>query len=180
MTGLPNRALFVDGVSQALARGVRKPQTTAVLFADLDNFKAINDTLGHAGGDELLIVVAHRIRDSLRLSDSAARFGGDEFAILLEDIGGEERIRNACARIMASLVAQVTIQGTVIDPGVSIGVAHCRDASGDADGLLRDADLAMYAAKAAGKGNYKLFTPAMQNRAARRLEHEASLARALD
>ena len=161
LTGLPNRALFVDQLAQALARTQRKPQTTAVLFADLDNFKAINDSLGHAAGDELLIVIAGRIRESLRPSDSAARFGGDEFAILLEDIGSEAQVMATCDRIMASLVAPVEIQGTIIDPGASIGVAVSREAISTADRLLRDADVAMYAAKAAGKGNYKLFAEAM-------------------
>ena len=180
LTGLPNRALFVDRVTQALARSERKPQTTAVLFADLDNFKTINDSLGHAAGDELLMVVARRIRESLRPSDSAARFGGDEFAILLEDIGSERRIMNACERIMVSLVAQVDIQGTMIDPRASIGVALSRDATCNADGLLRDADLAMYAAKAAGKGNYKLYSPGMDTRIVGRLQLRSDLAHALD
>jgi diguanylate cyclase (GGDEF)-like protein len=180
LTGLPNRALFVDRVTQALARSGRKTQTNAVLFADLDNFKAINDSLGHAAGDELLIVIARRLRESLRPSDSAARFGGDEFAILLEDIGSEERTMNACERIMVSLGAQIEIHGTTIDPGASIGVALSGDAACSADGLLRDADLAMYAAKAAGKGNYKLYNPAMHTRIVGRLQLESDLARALD
>jgi diguanylate cyclase (GGDEF)-like protein len=180
LTGLPNRALFVDRVGHALARSQRKAQTTAVLFADLDNFKAINDRLGHAAGDEPLVVIARRIRESLRASDSAARFGGDEFAILLEDIGNEGRVMNAGARIMVSLVAPVDIQGTTIAPGASIGVALSRDAACDADGLLRDADLAMYAAKAAGKGTYKLYRPLMHTRVAGRLQLESDLARTLD
>jgi diguanylate cyclase (GGDEF)-like protein len=180
LTGLPNRALFVDRVGQALARSERKAQTTAVLFADLDNFKAINDSLGHAAGDELLVIIARRIRESLRPSDSAARFGGDEFAILLEDIGNEGRVMNACERIMASLAAPVDIQGMTIDPGASIGVALTRDATCDADRLLRDADLAMYAAKAAGKGTYKVYRPAMRTRVIGRLQLESDLARTLD
>ncbi len=180
LTGLPNRALFVDRVTQALARGGRTTQITAVLFADLDNFKAINDSLGHAGGDELLVVIARRLRESLRPSDSAARFGGDEFAILLENIGSEGRVVNTCERIMMSLAAPVDIQGTMIDPGASIGVALSSTVLCDADGLLRDADVAMYAAKAAGKGTYKLFSPAMQTRAVGRLQLEADLARSRD
>jgi diguanylate cyclase (GGDEF)-like protein len=180
LTGLPNRALFVDRVGQALARSERKTQTTAVLFADLDNFKAINDSLGHAAGDELLVIIARRIRESLRPSDSAARFGGDEFAILLEDIGNEGRVMNACERIMGSLAAPVDIQGMTIDPGASIGVALTRDATCDADRLLRDADLAMYAAKAAGKGTYKVYRPAMRTRVIGRLQLESDLARTLD
>jgi diguanylate cyclase (GGDEF)-like protein len=175
LTGLPNRALFVDRVGQALARSGRKMRITAVLFADLDNFKSINDSLGHAGGDQLLIVIARRLRESLRPSDSAARFGGDEFAVLLEDIGSEGRVMSACERIMMSLAAPVDIQGTTIDPGASIGVALSGDATRDADHLLRDADVAMYAAKAAGKGNYKLFSPAMHTRTGR-LQFESGLA----
>jgi diguanylate cyclase (GGDEF)-like protein len=180
LTGLPNRALFVDRVDQALARSRRTTQTTAVLFADLDNFKAINDSLGHAAGDELLIAIARRIRESLRPSDSAARFGGDEFAILLEDIGSEERVVSTCERIMVSVSAPIEIQGTVIVPGASIGVALSREATCDADRLLRDADLAMYAAKTAGKGNYKLYRPEMRSRAVGRLQLESDLVRTLD
>jgi diguanylate cyclase (GGDEF)-like protein len=180
LTGLPNRALFVDRVDQALARSRRTTRTTAVLFADLDNFKAINDSLGHAAGDELLVVIARRIRESLRPSDSAARFGGDEFAILLEDIGGEDRVVNACERIMVSLAAPVEIQGAVIDPGASIGVALSHETTYDADRLLRDADLAMYAAKTAGKGTYKLYHPDMRTRVVGRLQLESDLVRTLD
>jgi diguanylate cyclase (GGDEF)-like protein len=180
LTGLPNRALFVDRVTQALARSGRTAHTTAVLFADLDNFKAVNDGLGHAGGDELLIVIAHRIRESLRPSDTAARFGGDEFAILLEDIGTEARVMSACERIMGSLVAPVDIHGTTIDPGASIGVALSYDHTAHADQLLRNADLAMYSAKAAGKGTYRLFSAAMHARAVGRLQLESDLAQALD
>jgi diguanylate cyclase (GGDEF)-like protein len=151
-----------------------------VLFADLDNFKAINDSLGHAGGDELLVVIARRLRESLRPSDSAARFGGDEFAILLENIGSEGRVVNTCERIMVSLGTPVDIQGTMIDPGASIGVALSGSELCDADGVLLDADVAMYAAKAAGKGTYKLFSPAMHARAVGRLQLEADLARSRD
>jgi diguanylate cyclase (GGDEF)-like protein len=179
LTGLPNRALFVDRVTQALARSGRTAHTTAVLCADLDNFKAVNDGLGHAGGDELLIVIARRIRESLRPSDTAARFGGDEFAILLEDIGSEARVMSACERIMGSLVAPVDIHGTTIDPGASIGVALSYDHTAHADQLLRNADLAMYSAKAAGKGTYRLFSAAMHARAGR-LQLDSDLAQTLD
>jgi diguanylate cyclase (GGDEF)-like protein len=180
LTGLPNRKLFVDRVTQALARGGRKPQTTAVLFADLDNFKAINDSFGHAGGDELLIVIARRLRESLRPSDSAARFGGDEFAVLLEDIGTDDRVASACERIMSALVAPVDIQGATIDPGASIGVALCCDGTGQTDHLLRDADIAMYSAKAAGKGTYRFYSPAMRARVTSRLQLESDVAHAPD
>ena len=167
LTGLPNRALFVDRVTRALARSRRTPQTTAVLFADLDNLKSVNDSLGHAAGDELLIVVARRLHESLRPADSAARFGGDEFAVLLEDIGGRDQVVGACERILASVIAPVVIEGTTIEPGASIGVALSSSGVFNAERLLRDADLAMYSAKASGKGTYAVYDETMRGEAGR-------------
>jgi diguanylate cyclase (GGDEF)-like protein len=167
LTGLPNRALFVERVARALARGGRTPQITAVLFADLDNLKSINDTLGHAAGDQLLTVVARRLQESLRPSDTAARFGGDEFAVLLENIGGNTQVIGACERIMASLTAPVDIQGSVMHPSASIGVALSSRDAFDAESLLRHADLAMYSAKAAGKGTFEIYESPAQARAHR-------------
>jgi diguanylate cyclase (GGDEF)-like protein len=176
LTGLPNRALFVDRVGQALARSGRKPQTTAVLFADLDNFKLINDNLGHAAGDHILTDVARRFKEALRPADTVARFGGDEFAMLLENIGTAAQVVQVCERLMSALAeAPLDIQGTMVTPGVSIGIALVFGDEVDADRLLRDADLAMYSAKAAGKGNFQFYDPEMRQRVAGRLQIESAL-----
>jgi diguanylate cyclase (GGDEF)-like protein len=179
LTGLPNRALFVDRVARALARSVRTPQTTAVLFADLDNLKSINDSLGHAAGDQLLTVVARRLQESLRPSDTAARFGGDEFAVLLEDVGGRDQVIGACERIIASVTAPVVIDGSTIEPGVSIGVALSSGDLFDAERLLRHADLAMYRAKDSGKGTYVIYDKSMRRRAGR-LQLASDVSQAFD
>lgn len=179
LTGLPNRALFVDRVSRALARNGRAPQTSAVLFADLDNLKEINDSLGHAAGDQLLTMVARRLQEALRPSDTAARFGGDEFAVLLEDIGGSDQVIRACERIMASLSAPLDIHGTTIEPSASIGIALSGSDAGDADRLLRHADLAMYKAKAAGKGTYEIYDTKTPRRGGR-LQLASDVAQAFD
>jgi diguanylate cyclase (GGDEF)-like protein len=179
LTGLHNRALFVDRVRQALARSERVPNATAVLFADLDNLKSINDTLGHDAGDQLLVEVGKRLQASLRPSDSAARFGGDEFAMLLENIGGREQVIGAGERIMASLTAPFDINGTTIRPSASIGIAVSAGIAVDPDRLVRDADRAMYHAKANGKGRYQVYHPTMDHRDAR-LQLVADVAHALD
>ena len=179
LTGLPNRALFVDRVTRALARSGRTPQTTAVLFADLDNLKEINDSLGHAAGDQLLKMVARRLQEALRPSDTAARFGGDEFAVLLEDIGSHEQVIRACERIMASLGAPLDILGTTVEPSASIGIALSGKEADNADRLLRHADLAMYEAKAAGKGTYAVYDATTQRRGGR-LQLASDVAQALD
>ncbi len=179
LTGLPNRALFVDRVSRALARNGRAPQTSAVLFADLDNLKEINDSLGHAAGDQLLTMVARRLQEALRPSDTAARFGGDEFAVLLEDIGSSDQVIRACERIMASLSAPLDIHGTTIEPSASIGIALSGSDAGDVDRLLRHADLAMYKAKAAGKGTYEVYDSKTPRRGGR-LQLASDVAQAFD
>ena len=163
LTGLPNRALFVDRVTRALARSGRTPQTAAVFFADLDNLKEVNDSLGHAAGDQLLTTVARRLQAALRPSDTAARFGGDEFAVLLEDVGSHDQVIRACERIMASLGAPLDIQGTTVEPSASIGIALSGRDADDAIQLLRHADLAMYEAKAAGKGTYEVYDAMSQH-----------------
>ncbi len=179
LTGLPNRALFVDRVTRALARSGRTPQTAAVLFADLDNLKEINDSLGHAAGDQLLTMVARRLQEALRPSDTAARFGGDEFAVLLEDIGSHEQVIRTCERIMASLRAPLDIRGTTIEPSASIGIAMSGRYAGDAERLLRHADLAMYEAKADGKGTYAVYDATTHHRGGR-LQLASDVAQSVD
>ena len=169
LTGLANRSLFADRVVHALARLERDESECGVLFIDLDDFKTVNDTLGHAAGDQLLIAVAQRVTSCLRPGDTGARLGGDEFAVLLEDIAGPEDAARVAARITHSLRLPVQVAGQAVHVRASVGIGTSRDVSA-ADELLRNADLAMYMAKADGKGRFKVFEPSM--RAAVVLRHE--------
>jgi diguanylate cyclase (GGDEF)-like protein/PAS domain S-box-containing protein len=179
LTQLANQALFRDRVAHALVRASRHDSHLAVLFLDLDNFKTVNDSLGHTAGDELLVAVADRLGDCLRLEDTAARLGGDEFAVLLEDLADKREATEVADRVRAALRRPLTIAGREMVVGVSVGIAF--DLPGtDSDQLLRNADLAMYTAKSRGKGRYEIFEPEMHATAVRRLEMEADLRRALD
>ena len=182
VTGLPNRALFRDRVGHAIARQRRREDELAVLFLDLDDFKTINDSLGHAAGDELLRTVGERLHASIRAVDTAARFGGDEFAILLEATGGEIGAPEVAQRILASLAEPISLDGRAVFVHASVGIAMCDDTCwgpGGADSLLRNADVAMYMAKEGGKNRYQIFEPAMHTAAVARLELKADLLRAL-
>jgi diguanylate cyclase (GGDEF)-like protein/PAS domain S-box-containing protein len=156
LTGLANRALFQDRLQHALARGIRYGEPVSILFLDLDDFKTVNDSLGHSAGDEMLIAVAERLKGCLRQSDMAARFGGDEFAILLENTSGHEA-EVAAQRIMRTLAAPVGLQGQYVRANGSIGIAVAADGLGTQEELLRNADIAMYAAKGAGKAKYAVY-----------------------
>ena len=185
LTGLPNRVLFVDRLSHALVRRARSTNGLAVLFVDLDNFKDVNDRLGHAVGDRLLRLVASRLRGVLRAEDSACRLGGDEFAFLLED-STTPRAERVAERILAALAAPFELGEGTVTLSASIGIAVTSgpmnedDATAAADELLRDADTAMYAAKGLGKGRVRVFSRGMEDTAARRRELGTALARALD
>jgi diguanylate cyclase (GGDEF)-like protein/PAS domain S-box-containing protein len=159
LTGLANRALFRDRLDQALARAARSDRLLAVLLVDLDGFKQVNDSLGHDAGDQLLQEVAQRFRSVVRPSDTVARFGGDEFALLLEDISEHEAVGFA-QRFLDRLGAPVTIARREVVLGASVGVV-LRSGTGRSEELIRDADVAMYAAKDAGRGRYELFCPEM-------------------
>jgi diguanylate cyclase (GGDEF)-like protein/PAS domain S-box-containing protein len=176
LTGLPNRALFVDRIEHALARGRRDPSKVTVFFLDLDDFKTVNDSLGHAAGDQLLVEAGERLRQCLRPSDTAARFGGDEFSVLVEVAGGEP-IRLA-ERILTRLREPFIVEGTEVQISATIGIATSRRGS-TAIELLRDADVAMYAAKAAGKGGWRQFEPSMHESVRRRLELKGALERGI-
>jgi len=182
LTGLANRALFADRLDHALARTDRRAAPVAVLFVDLDDFKAVNDGAGHTAGDDLLVAVADRLRRTLRPSDTIARLGGDEFAVLIEDAVDSEQPDAAAQRLLAALAepfdggddgAQVRITASV---GIAIGAAGQHDAAE----LLRHADVAMYAAKAAGKSRSALFEPEMDSAIIGQLRLKAELTRAVE
>jgi diguanylate cyclase (GGDEF)-like protein len=177
LTGLPNRALFLDRLEVALARAERTGNPASVLFCDLDGFKTVNDSLGLQAGDRLLILVAERLRACLRPSDTLARLGGDEFAVLLEELHEPEDSARAAQRMLDSLEAPFSLSGREIFVSASIGIAA---GTGEPDTLLRDADLAMYRAKALGKGRYAAFEPHMHTAVVERLELELDLKRAVE
>jgi diguanylate cyclase (GGDEF)-like protein len=177
LTGLPNRALLLDRLELALGRAERSGQPVTVLFLDLDGFKVVNDSLGHLAGDRLLIDVARRLRDCLRRGDTAARIGGDEFAIVLGDGDEAERAPRVAERIIASLSQPFDLLGREVFISASIGIASGHE---EPDDLLRNADVAMYRVKRSGEGGYALFEPSMHAAVIERLEIEADLRRAVE
>ncbi|GAA3246546.1 putative bifunctional diguanylate cyclase/phosphodiesterase [Dactylosporangium siamense] len=184
LTGLASRALFLERLEHGLAGAARHPGRVAVLFIDLDRFKVVNDSLGHAAGDALLIEAAHRLRSCLRRTDTAARIGGDEFAVALFDLAAGEAEKIA-QRMLGLLQDPFEVLGKEVFVNASIGVTFNQDSDGTAGGgtgedLIRAADLAMYQAKRNGKGRYELFEPAMQERLLRTLDLEADLRRAVE
>lgn len=182
LTGLPNRALFIDRLQHALKARERRPGGVAVLFMDLDGFKKVNDSLGHPAGDALLQDAAQRIAGCLRAGDSVARFGGDEFAVILEEVSDDEAARRLAARIIARLGEPFTLAQREVYVGASIGIALCAgpDAAATPEELMKQADIALYRAKDAGKGCAALFAPEMSDWAIGSLKLEAGLRRAID
>jgi diguanylate cyclase (GGDEF)-like protein len=144
LTDLPNRSLFRDRLDLALARLEREPAVVAVFFLDLDDFKAVNDRFGHAAGDCVLIEMAQRIRGSIRATDTAARFGGDEFLVLCDQLADAEAVDQLAGRVRQALAAPYEIEGERVDVGVSIGVSMTRDPQAHPEELIRSADIAMF------------------------------------
>jgi diguanylate cyclase (GGDEF)-like protein/PAS domain S-box-containing protein len=180
LTALPNRLLFVDRVEHALGMAQRRGTPLAVYFLDLDHFKLINDSLGHHTGDELLKAVAPRLRRHLRHADTVARFGGDEFAILVEEVYDQREAAVIADRIRDAFADPFTIRGYDQFISASIGVAVAGDGQQDAESLIRDADAAMYRAKDEGRNRTEMFDEAMRANAFQRLELERELRRALE
>lgn len=192
LTNLPNRLLFVEQLGKAIARAERQGTRVSVMFIDLDNFKRVNDTLGHNAGDELLRQVSARLSRLLRAHDSVmrvpgceeptsiARLGGDEFIVQLTDVARLDDVASIARRLVEGLNLPVTINGTEVFVGGSIGVAMYPEDGNDIDSLMMNADTAMYRAKAAGRGGFQFYHRSMNDRALERLQMEMSLRRALE
>ena len=179
LTGLANREVLQDRLVQALGRAARHQRPVAVLLCDLDDFKHVNDTHGHAIGDQLLSVIAERLRDAARATDTVARLGGDEFAILCEDLHGHRDAIEIARRVLAVTEEPVEIEGRQLRAGVSIGIA-VDDGQRSGQDLLRDADIALYEAKDDGKQQWSVHRRRMTERAHARLQLASDLARAVE
>jgi diguanylate cyclase (GGDEF)-like protein len=179
LTNLPNRALFMDRLSHGLTRAQRRHEHLAVLFLDLDRFKVVNDTLGHSVGDQLLVEVSRRLTSALRPGDTVARLGGDEFGILLEDVADAETAETVALRVEESLGKPYRFEGREVFVTASIGIALSSAKLGLPEEILRDADLAMYHAKAKGKARHEIFDGSMSAPALDRMDLEMDLRSAI-
>jgi diguanylate cyclase (GGDEF)-like protein len=179
LTGLPNRTLFLDRLEQALSRLERSETLVAVLFLDLDRFKLVNDSLGHEAGDRLLRAIAERLTSVLRPGDTAARFGGDEFTLLCENLTSPDAALAIAERVADAVRRPVQLGDTEVMPSTSVGIALSGDPTDAPDDLIRNADAAMYTAKERGRARFELFDDAMRARAMERLRTESDLGRAV-
>jgi diguanylate cyclase (GGDEF)-like protein/PAS domain S-box-containing protein len=180
LTGLPNRALFQNLLQRALAKAQRNQRSAAILFVDLDRFKNVNDTLGHAAGDQLLKDAAVRLRANLRESDTIARLGGDEFAVMLEEVGHHVDVATVAQKLLGALAAPYAVLGQQVYCTGSIGISVFPNDGAALDELLKHADAALYRAKEQGRNAYMFYTADMYAAAMRRLELENSLRLALE
>jgi diguanylate cyclase (GGDEF)-like protein/PAS domain S-box-containing protein len=178
LTGLANRVVLSDRVQDAVARASRTGAIVALLFVDLDDFKVVNDTLGHEVGDQVLAAVGHRLTAALRVGDTAARLGGDEFAVLIENAHDLSAVEQIADRVVRTLAEPVDVDGNLVTTSASVGVATTIDADGGTD-MLRQADLALYVAKGAGKGRWRRYQSVLHTAVMQRLELRSSLDRAV-
>lgn len=179
LTGLPNRVLFTDRLKQAIIMAQRDTRNVALLFLDLDNFKKVNDSIGHAYGDRLLKITADRIQNCLRSADTVARIGGDEFVVILPFLSGTEDVPKVAEKILHSLKNPVTFEEHEIYTSVSIGISMFPGDGSTVDDLLKNADIAMYQAKEGGRNNYQFFSQDMNVQAVTRQLIESSMRQAI-
>jgi diguanylate cyclase (GGDEF)-like protein len=180
LTGLPNRALFLDRLAVALDRSQRTGSGLAVFFLDVDNFKGINDSLGHAAGDRVLEGMSERLRTMLRPMDTVARFGGDEFTFLFEELASEREALLIAERINHTIGSPIMLDQGEASITVSVGIAMARGPGVAAETVIREADAAMYRAKAHGRARYELFDESLRQRGMERIEMEAALRGAIE
>jgi diguanylate cyclase (GGDEF)-like protein len=180
LTDLANRSLFGQQIEQALRRSAEGSASVAVIFLDIDDFKGVNDTLGHAAGDALLVEVAARIRGCLRRPDTAARLGGDEFALLIEDVDSAVEAEHVARRVLQVLSEPFTVSGTSVTVRASLGIAVADNSDANATSLMRHADVAMYVAKGAGRNRYVLFAPGMESEVVQRRKLRGELEHAME
>lgn len=179
LTGLPNRSLLLDRIQHGIDHARRAKQKLAVLFIDLDKFKQVNDSLGHEAGDQLLLEIASRLKDSLRLDDTVGRLGGDEFVVVIEEIQDKSRLAGLARKIIGEIDQPITIGNHKVSVSASIGIALYPDDAEAPPDLLKSADIAMYQAKANGRNRYQYFTPEMNQQVHERLLMENRLKAAL-
>ncbi len=180
LTGLPNRILMMDRLEAATRRVGRTSRMVAVLFLDIDNFKVVNDSLGHDRGDDLLVAVADRLRLKVRDSDTVARFGGDEFVIVMDAVEDAHRVVELAQRLLRVMAPPFDIEGRAVTSSISIGIATATDQAATPQSLLGDADAAMYRAKERGRNRFEWFDDGMRQRVMYRLELEGELRHAID
>jgi len=180
LTGLPNRLLLMDRLTLALSRAERTGRSVAVLFCDLDRFKVVNDSLGHTAGDALLFTTANRFKSAVRTADTVARFGGDEFVVLVENLADDTDALRVAEQLSRSLDEPVRIGSQDIHVTASIGIAVGHAGRDTAEGLVRDADVAMYRAKSAGRARYEMFDTDLRRQALERLEIESAMRTGID